>query len=229
MARTEGHDPSGTPFGIHLPSGSAQFSIPPPSAQPSPSGDFVMAMQDVVVKEMKLQDLKVKTPTELLSFAEETGVENASAMRKQELMFAILKQLAAKETDIIGTGVVEVLQDGFGFLRSPEANYLPGPDDIYVSPSQVRRFALRTGDTVEGQIRAPKDGERYFALLKVNKINFDDPDKLRHRINFDNLTPLYPDEKLTMELEGKGDVEMPKKEEEAPAAIKVEPGKRMEL
>src|SRR2546423_718233 len=157
-------------------------------------------MQDVV-KEMKLQDLKVKNPTELTSFAEETGVENASAMRKQELMFAILKQLAAKETDIIGTGVVEVLQDGFGFLRSPDANYLPGPDDIYVSPSQVRRFSLRTGDTVEGQIRSPKDGERYFALIKVNKINFDDPDNVKHRINFDNLTPLYPEEKLRLELE----------------------------
>jgi len=128
-------------------------------------------MQDIV-KEMKLQDLKVKTPTELLSFAEEAGVENASAMRKQELMFAILKQLAAKETEIIGTGVMEVLQDGFGFLRSPDANYLPGPDDIYVSPSQIRRFALRSGDTVEGQIRSPKEGERYFALLKVNKIKF---------------------------------------------------------
>ena len=148
-------------------------------------------MQDVV-KEMKLQDLKVKTPTELLSFAEEVGVENASAMRKQELMFAILKQLAAKETDIIGTGVVEVLQDGFGFLRSPDANYLPGPDDIYVSPSQIRRFALRSGDTVEGQIRSPKEGERYFALLKVNKINFEDPEKQRHKVHFDNLTPLYP-------------------------------------
>ena len=133
-------------------------------------------MQDVV-KEMKLQDLKVKNPTELSSFAEEVGVENASAMRKQELMFAILKQLAAKETDIIGTGVVEVLQDGFGFLRSPDANYLPGPDDIYISPSQIRRFALRTGDTVEGQIRGPKEGERYFALLKVNTINFEDPEK----------------------------------------------------
>jgi transcription termination factor Rho len=157
-------------------------------------------MQDVV-KEMKLQDLKVKTPTELLSFAEETGVENASAMRKQELMFAILKQLAAKETDIIGTGVVEVLQDGFGFLRSPDANYLPGPDDIYVSPSQIRRFALRSGDTVDGQIRSPKEGERYFALLKVNKINFEDPDKQRHKVHFDNLTPLYPTRWMKMELE----------------------------
>jgi transcription termination factor Rho len=157
-------------------------------------------MQDVV-KEMKLQDLKVKTPTELLSFAEEAGVENASAMRKQELMFAILKQLAAKETEIIGTGVVEVLQDGFGFLRSPDANYLPGPDDIYVSPSQIRRFALRSGDTVEGQIRSPKEGERYFALLKVNKINFEDPDKQRHKVHFDNLTPLYPTKWLRLETD----------------------------
>jgi transcription termination factor Rho len=157
-------------------------------------------MQDIV-KEMKLQDLKVKTPTELLSFAEEVGVENASAMRKQELMFAILKQLAAKETDIIGTGVVEILQDGFGFLRSPDANYLPGPDDIYVSPSQIRRFALRTGDTVEGQIRSPKEGERYFALLKVNRINFEDPEKQRHKVHFDNLTPLYPTKWMKMEIE----------------------------
>ena len=157
-------------------------------------------MQDIV-KEMKLQDLKVKTPTELLSFAEEVGVENASAMRKQELMFAILKQLAAKDTDIIGTGVVEILQDGFGFLRSPDANYLPGPDDIYVSPSQIRRFALRTGDTVEGQIRSPKEGERYFALLKVNKINFEDPEKQRHKVHFDNLTPLYPTKWMKMEIE----------------------------
>ena len=151
--------------------------------------------------EMKLQELKVKSPTELLSFAEEVDVENASTMRKQELMFAILKQLAAREIEIIGTGVVEVLQDGFGFLRSPDANYLPGPDDIYVSPSQIRRFGLRTGDTVEGQIRSPKDGERYFALLKVNKINFDDPEQVRHKVHFDNLTPLYPDEWLNMEIE----------------------------
>ncbi|MFQ5625628.1 MAG: Rho termination factor N-terminal domain-containing protein, partial [Methyloligellaceae bacterium] len=153
------------------------------------------------MQEMKLQDLKVKSPTELLSFTEEVDVENASAMRKQELMFAILKQLASREVDITGIGVVEVLQDGFGFLRSPEANYLAGPDDIYVSPSQIRRFGLRTGDTVEGQIRSPKDGERYFALLKVNQINFDDPDKIRHKINFDNLTPLYPEEWLEMEQE----------------------------
>jgi len=153
------------------------------------------------MQEMKLQDLKSKSPTELLTFAEEVEVENASAMRKQELMFAILKQLASQEIDITGIGVVEVLQDGFGFLRSPDANYLPGPDDIYVSPSQIRRFGLRTGDTVEGQIRSPKDGERYFALLKVNKINFDEPEAARHKIHFDNLTPLYPDEWLEMELE----------------------------
>ena len=157
-------------------------------------------MQEVV-KEVKLQDLKAKSPTELSSFADEVGVENASALRKQELMFAILKQLAAKDTDIIGTGVVEVLQDGFGFLRSPDANYLSGPDDIYISPSQIRRFALRTGDTVEGQIRGPKDGERYFALLKVNTINFEDPEKAKHKVNFDNLTPLYPTKWLKMEIE----------------------------
>ncbi|MDE1569633.1 transcription termination factor Rho [Aquabacter sp. L1I39] len=153
------------------------------------------------MREVKLQDLKSKTPVELLAFAEENQVENASTLRKQELMFAILKQLAASETEIIGEGVVEVLQDGFGFLRSPDANYLPGPDDIYVSPSQIRRFGLRTGDTVNGQIRSPKEGERYFALLKVNTINFEDPEKTRHKINFDNLTPLYPDERLKLEFE----------------------------
>ncbi len=153
------------------------------------------------MKEMKLEDLKLKSPTELLSFAEEVGVENASTMRKQELMFATLKQLASQETEITGIGVVEVLQDGFGFLRSPDANYLPGPDDIYVSPSQIRRFALRTGDTVEGVIRSPKEGERYFALLKVNKINFEDPEATKHKIHFDNLTPLYPTKWLKMEIE----------------------------
>jgi transcription termination factor Rho len=151
---------------------------------------------------MNLQELKSKSPADLLTYAEELQVENASNLRKQELMFAILKLLADRDIAIFGDGVLEVLQDGFGFLRSPEANYLPGPDDIYVSPSQVRRFGLRTGDTVQGQIRAPKDGERYFALLKVNEINFEDPDKVRHRINFDNLTPLYPDERFTLELAG---------------------------
>ncbi len=153
------------------------------------------------MQEMKLQDLKTKNPTELLSFAEEVEVENASSLRKQELMFAILKQLAEQDVDITGIGVVEVLQDGFGFLRSPDANYLPGPDDIYVSPSQIRRFGLRTGDTVEGEIRSPKDGERYFALLKVNNINFEDPEKVQHKVHFDNLTPLYPDEWLRLEME----------------------------
>jgi transcription termination factor Rho len=150
---------------------------------------------------MHLQDLKKKTPADLLAFAEELEIENASTLRKQDMMFAILKQLADNDVAIYGDGVLEILQDGFGFLRSPEANYLPGPDDIYISPSQVRRFGLRTGDTVEGQIRSPKDGERYFALLKVNNINFEDPEKVRHRINFDNLTPLYPDEKLKLEIE----------------------------
>jgi transcription termination factor Rho len=149
---------------------------------------------------MNLQELKQKSPAELLHFAEELQVENASSLRRQDMMFAILKQLADSDATITGDGVLEVLQDGFGFLRSPEANYLPGPDDIYVSPSQVRRFGLRTGDTCEGEIRSPKDGERYFALLKVNAINFDEPEKLRHRINFDNLTPLYPEEKLNLEL-----------------------------
>ena len=150
---------------------------------------------------MNLQELKVKSPADLLAYAEELEIENASTLRKQDMMFAILKQLADNDQAIYGSGVLEVLQDGFGFLRSPESNYLPGPDDIYVSPSQVRRFGLRTGDTVEGQIRSPKDGERYFALLKVNAINFDPPEKARHRINFDNLTPLYPDERLKLEVE----------------------------
>ena len=149
---------------------------------------------------MNLQELKRKTPAELLAFAEELQIENASSLRKQDMMFAVLKQLAENDVPISGDGVLEVLSDGFGFLRSPEANYLPGPDDIYVSPNQVRRFGLRTGDTVEGQIRSPRDGERYFALLKVNRINFEEPDRLRHRINFDNLTPLYPEDKIELEL-----------------------------
>ena len=150
---------------------------------------------------MHLQELKNKTAADLLSFAEELEIENASVLRKQDMMFAILKQLAEDDVAIYGMGVLETLSDGFGFLRSPESNYLPGPDDIYVSPSQVRKFALRNGDTVEGQIRSPKDGERYFALLKINQINFDEPDAVRHRINFDNLTPLYPDERLRLEVE----------------------------
>jgi transcription termination factor Rho len=153
------------------------------------------------MQEMKLQELKSKSPTDLIAFAESLEVENASVMRKQELMFAILKKLASQDIEIIGEGVVEVLQDGFGFLRSANANYLPGPDDIYISPSQIRRFSLKTGDTVEGPIRGPKEGERYFALLKVNTINFEDPEKIRHKIHFDNLTPLYPNDRLRMETD----------------------------
>ena len=150
---------------------------------------------------MNLQELKSKSPTELISQAEKLEIENPSTLRKQEILFAILKKLAQKNEQITGGGVLEVLQDGFGFLRAIESNYLPGPDDIYVSPSQIRKFGLRTGDSVEGEIRAPKDGERYFALLKVDKINFDDPEKARNKIAFDNLTPLYPDQQLKMEVE----------------------------
>ena len=150
---------------------------------------------------MKLQELKNKKPADLLAFAEELEIENASSMRKQDMLFAILKELAERNVEIMGQGVVETLQDGFGFLRSPESNYLPGPDDIYVSPSQIRRFGLRTGDTVEGPIRAPKDGERYFALLKVTTINFEDPEQIKHKVHFDNLTPLYPTRWLKMELD----------------------------
>lgn len=148
---------------------------------------------------MHLKDLKKKSPAELLSMAEELGVENASTLRTQDLTFAILKQLSKNDEVLVDEGVIEVLQDGFGFLRSPESNYLPGPDDIYVSPSQVRKFGLRTGDTVEGELRAPKEGEKYFALSKVLKINFTDPENVRYRINFDNLTPLHPTEKIKME------------------------------
>ena len=150
---------------------------------------------------MNLQELKKKTPAELISEEEKLGIENPSTLRKQEILFSILKKLAEKNEQITGGGVLEVLQDGFGFLRAIESNYLPGPDDIYVSPSQIRRFGLRTGDSVEGEIRAPKDAERYFALLKVNQINFEDPDKGRNKIAFDNLTPLYPNQQLKMEVE----------------------------
>ncbi len=150
---------------------------------------------------MNLEELKKKTPSELISQAEKLEIENPSTLRKQEILFAILKKLAQKNEQITGGGVLEVLQDGFGFLRAIESNYLPGPDDIYVSPSQIRRFGLRTGDTVEGPVRAPKDGERYFALLQVSKINFEEPEKVRHKIAFDNLTPLYPNSQLIMETE----------------------------
>ena len=148
---------------------------------------------------MHLKELKKKTPAELVAMAEEMGVEGASTMRKQDLMFSILKVQAENGVEIMGSGTIEVLNDGFGFLRSPEANYLAGPDDIYVAPSIVRRFGLRTGDTVEGEIRGPKEGERYFALTRASTINFDDPETVRHRVNFDNLTPLYPDEKLRLD------------------------------
>ena len=150
---------------------------------------------------MNLQELKNKTPADLILEAEKLGIENPSTMRKQEILFAILKKFAEKNEKITGSGVLETLQDGFGFLRATESNYLPGPDDIYVSPSQIRRFGLRKGDTVEGEIRGPKDSERYFALLQVSKINFEDPEKSRNKINFDNLTPLYPDERINLEVE----------------------------
>ena len=149
---------------------------------------------------MNIQELKLKSSEQLITQAEELGIENASTLRKQEILFAILKKVAEKE-EITGAGVLQLLQDGFGFLRAMESNYLPGPDDVYVSPSQIRKFGLRTGDTVEGPVRAPKEGERYFALLQVSKINFEEPEKARHKIAFDNLTPLYPDQQMVMEVE----------------------------
>src|SRR6202522_3968266 len=188
-------------------SGSNPFSNPRPATfLPPATPQLNFAAGPIFIghssmQEMKLQELKTKTPAELVSFAEELQVENASTMRKQELMFGILKQLSARETDIVGEGVVEVPPDGFGFLRSPEANYLPGPDDIYVSPSQIRRFGLRTGDTIDGHIRSPKEGERYFALLKVNTLNFEDPEQIKHKVHFDNLTPLYPTQWLDLEID----------------------------
>ena len=161
----------------------------------------LIEMNDIVeLKEIKLSELKRKKPAELLALAEQLEVEAASTLRKQELMFAILKTYANRAVEIIGEGVIEVMLDGFGFLRSADANYLAGPDDIYVAPALIRKYSLRTGDTVEGQIRGPKDGERYFALVKANTVNFEDPEKARHKINFDNLTPLYPDETLKMEM-----------------------------
>jgi transcription termination factor Rho len=150
---------------------------------------------------LNLSDLKAKTPAALLAMAEEWEIENAPSMRKGEMMFSILKEHAEEGWEIGGDGVLEVLQDGFGFLRSPEANYLPGPDDIYVSPEMIRQFSLRTGDTIEGVIQAPRENERYFSLTKATKINFDDPERAKHKVHFDNLTPLYPDERLKMEIE----------------------------
>ena len=150
---------------------------------------------------MNIQDLKQKSSEQLIDEAEKLGIENASTLRRQEIYFAILKKLAEKGEEITGGGVLQLLQDGFGFLRAIESNYLPGADDIYISPNQIRKFGLRTGDTVEGPIRAPKDGERYFALLQVNKINFEEPEKTKHKIAFDNLTPLYPNKQVTLEVE----------------------------
>ncbi|MEM9010116.1 MAG: transcription termination factor Rho [Pseudomonadota bacterium] len=153
------------------------------------------------ITQLSLADLKAKTPADLLNMAEELEIENASTMRKGDMMFAILKEMAEEGVEISGDGVLEVLQDGFGFLRSPEANYLPGPDDIYISPNQIRKYSLRTGDTVEGTIRAPREGEKYFGLVKVTKIDFEEPERAKHKVHFDNLTPLYPDERLKMETE----------------------------
>jgi transcription termination factor Rho len=152
-------------------------------------------------EKMALQTLKDQSPTELLTYAESLGIENANNLRKQDMMFAVLKVLAEEGVEITGSGVVEVLQDGFGFLRSPESNYLSGPDDIYISPQQIRKYGLRTGDTVEGPIRSPREGERYFALSKVNTVNFEDPENVKHKVHFDNLTPLYPDERMWMEID----------------------------
>ena len=165
------------------------------------SDDIVQAPTDPNVKPINFDELKAKSPADLLAYAEDLDIDNASTMRKQDMMFAILKTLAEQNVPIYGSGVLEVLQDGFGFLRSPEENYLPGPDDIYVSPSQIKRFGLRTGDTVQGEIRGPKENERYFALLRVGQINFEAPENIKHRINFDNLTPLYPDRKIKLELD----------------------------
>ena len=166
--------------------------------EPSQAAQAIAAMG---LTRMSLQELKDKSPADLLSFAETLEIENANSMRKQDMMFAILKVLAEEGVEISGSGTMEVLPDGFGFLRSPEANYLPGPDDIYVSPSQIRKFGLRTGDTVDGGVRAPREGERYFALVKVDQINFEPPENVRHKVLFDNLTPLYPQERLRMEID----------------------------
>ena len=173
---------------------------PESPTEPTEPSAAAKAIAELALTRMSLQDLKQKSPADLLEFGEKLEIENANAMRKQDMMFAILKILAEEGVEISGSGTLEVVADGFGFLRSPEANYLPGPDDIYVSPSQIRKFGLRTGDTVDGAIRAPREGERYFALVNVQQINFENPDNVRHKVLFDNLTPLYPDERLNMEL-----------------------------
>jgi transcription termination factor Rho len=154
---------------------------------------------------MRLKEIKTKMPTELFAFAESLGIDNASSLRRQDLMFAILKNLAENNVEIVGDGILEVLQDGFGFLRSSEANYMAGSDDIYVSPSQIRKYGLKTGDTIDGIIRSPKDGERYFAISKINSVNGDSLEITKHRINFDDLTPLYPNSKLSLEVNNSED------------------------
>src|SRR5215472_2257452 len=174
-----------------------EAELPAEPAEPSAAAKAIAELQ---LTRMSLQELKKTSPADLVAFAERLEIENANGLRKQDIMFAILKTLAEEGVEIGGSGTLEVVQDGFGFLRSPEANYLPGPDDIYVSPSQIRKFSLRTGDSVDGAIRAPREGERYFALVNVQQINFENPDNVRHKVLFDNLTPLYPDERLTMEL-----------------------------
>ena len=179
----------------------ASLDADPGSAEDDEPTQAAQAIAAMGLTRMSLQELKDKSPADLLSFAETLEIENANSMRKQDMMFAILKVLAEEGVEISGSGTMEVLPDGFGFLRSPEANYLPGPDDIYVSPSQIRKFGLRTGDTVDGGVRAPRDGERYFALVKVDQINFEPPENVRHKVLFDNLTPLYPQERLRMEME----------------------------
>ncbi len=171
------------------------------AAEPEEPSEVALAIAKMGLTRMSLQELKDKSPADLLAFAETFEIENANSMRKQDMMFAILKVLAEEDVEILGSGTLEVVQDGFGFLRSPEANYLPGPDDIYVSPSQIRKFGLRTGDSVEGGIRAPREGERYFALVKVDQTNFENPENVRHKVLFDNLTPLYPDQRLRMEID----------------------------
>jgi transcription termination factor Rho len=182
------------------PEGADAFEAEGPSEPAEPTA-AAKAIAELGLTKMSLQELKKKSPADLLAFGEQLDIENANNMRKQDMMFAILKTLAEEGVEIGGSGTLEVVQDGFGFLRSPEANYLPGPDDIYVSPSQIRKFGLRTGDTVEGGIRSPREGERYFALTKVDQINFENPDNVRHKVLFDNLTPLYPEERLNMEID----------------------------
>ena len=189
-------DPDAAEMGADAPDpGDADLAI---DEGPSAAAQAIAAMG---LTRMSLQELKEKSPADLVAFAEAMEIENANSMLKQDMMYAILKGLAEEGVDISGSGTLEVLQDGFGFLRSPEANYLAGPDDIYVSPSQIRRFGLRTGDTVEGGIRSPREGERYFSLVKVDQVNFESPENVRHKVAFDNLTPLYPEERLTMEIE----------------------------